>query len=168
MESEEYKKLKEALGKEYVLITQGRLWSLFGGFLGVLVAVGFISFNSAKNALESSTAAKTIAELKDFHAKASRYTEEIEAYRNHNKEKIEKFELYFSETERQKLALANAEKELDKRVMYNSNIEIHNAKLPHLVMDVDWPRGNTPSKGTKIQVYDDKSNDAQTWQIRKD
>ena len=167
MDENDYKELKENLSKEYVLIPKGKLWSLAGGFLGMLVAVGIISFGAAKSVLVSTTTAKTISDIKKMHTQASEYVGKIEDLFNDSKDKIEQLDRYFVKTNNLEEALNKANEEIAQRVKYNSNIEIHNAKLTNLVMDVHWPEGETPSNRTNLQVFTDLSNDAQTWQIRE-
>lgn len=65
------------------------------------------------------------------------------------------------------MKIGSVNDELRNKVSYNSDIEIYNAKYPKFNMDMFSPGGKAPSNRTNVQLYEDLSNPAQTWRIRK-
>jgi hypothetical protein len=77
MDANGLNKVIEQIRKDYLLIAKGRLWSILGGFIGVVTAVGLISYGSAITALESSTAQKATEHIKQLKGDAESYVKEI-------------------------------------------------------------------------------------------
>jgi hypothetical protein len=77
MDANGLNKVIEQIRKDYLLIAKGRLWSILGGFIGVVTAVGLISYGSAITALESSTAQKATEHIEQLKGDAESYVKEI-------------------------------------------------------------------------------------------
>jgi hypothetical protein len=93
-DSDELNKLVGQIRKDYLLIQKGKLWMIFGGFIGVLTAAGLISYGSAKAVLESATSKQVEKEISELKATAEKQVEEITAMRQTHKKQLDNLSSY--------------------------------------------------------------------------
>jgi len=95
MDSDELKKVVGEIRKDYLLIPKGKIWTLIGGFLGVLTATGLICYGSAKAVLESTTAKQIEKELVELKAVAERQVQEITTMHQNYQLKLDTLSEFF-------------------------------------------------------------------------
>ena len=94
MESDELNKIVGQIRKDYILIQKGKLWMIFGGFIGVLTAAGLISYGSAKAVLASATAKQVQNEINELKMTAEKQVEEITAIRQRHEIQLDNLSSY--------------------------------------------------------------------------
>lgn len=77
MDANGLNKVIEQIRRDYLLIAKGKLWMIFGGFIGALTAAGLISYGSAKAVLESSTTGQVETEIHELYEQAKSDVKEI-------------------------------------------------------------------------------------------
>ncbi|GAB6908569.1 hypothetical protein DESC_460145 [Desulfosarcina cetonica] len=107
MDSDELDKLVGQIRKDYVLIQKGKLWMIFGGFIGVLTAAGLISYGSAKAVLASATAKQVEQEITELKATAEKQVEEITDMHQTYKKQLDNLSSYEQRIETVEAAFEN-------------------------------------------------------------
>lgn len=166
MDADELNKIVEQIRKDYLLIPKGKLWTILGGFIGILSAAGLITYESVKSELKSTTAARVQQEIQELKVKADEHVKYIEGKRQTYEGQLDSLSLYFDRTKNlAEEEIPRINRELAKRVSYDEDIEIYNPEL-NLNIDVRWSKDKRPTDGTLLQVYSKLGNPAQTWRIR--